>query len=131
MSIKVKRKTGIFGVIFDFKVFINGEEVERIQNNEIIDIEIPDEEAVIQLSQLGVKTNEVSVEDGDYLEVSTNVWGIYSIFAIILLLSMSRLFVPDVIRYGVLLLYFVSAFFINGMFYKVEKVLERVKVSKE
>jgi len=131
MSVEIKRNTGILGVMHAFKVLVNGAEAERVQNNETIAVEIPGQEAVVQLSQLGVKTKEIAVKDGDCLEVSTVTWGIYSIFAVVIFFSLSRPVAPDIIRYGVVLLFFASAFFINGMFYKIEKVPERVEVGRK
>jgi len=130
MSVEIKRNTGILGVMISFKVLVNGEEVERVQNNETIDVEIPGQEAVVQLSQLGIKTKKIAVKDGDRLEISTITWGIYSIFAVVIFFSLSSLFAPDIIRYGVVLLYLASALFINGMFYKIEKVSEQAEVSR-
>ena len=52
MLVEIKRDTGIFGVMNNFKVLVNGEEVDSIQNNETIDVELPAQEAVVQLSQI-------------------------------------------------------------------------------
>lgn len=130
MSVEIKRDTGIIGVMTNFKVLANGEEVDKIQNNETINVEIPGQEAVVQLSQLGVKTKEIAVKERDRLKVSSNLWAILSIFAVVFFFSMSSMFAPPVVRFGVLLLYLASAFFINGFFYRVEKVSERPEISR-
>jgi len=122
MTVKIKRNTDFVGTMAKFKVIVNGEKVGTIGHEEFLEVEIPDDEAVIQLSQMGVRTNEMNVKDGDRLEVSTSNWGKYGVFAVIFLFLISRLFAPNVIRYGLFLLYFISAFVVNGFMYKIIKV---------
>ena len=122
MTVKIKRNTGLVGSMGTFNVLVNGEKTETLPNTEILELEIPDDEAVIQLSQLGVKTNEMNVKDGDRLEVSTTFWGKYGNIVVISLFFISDLFAPDVIRYGILLLYFISAFVVDGLLYKTIKI---------
>lgn len=65
MSVKIKRNTGWVGQFPNFNIIINGEKVEEVGNNDTIQIEIPDEEATLQVSQWGIKSNEIIVNDGE------------------------------------------------------------------
>lgn len=122
MTVKIKRNTGSVGPMGTFNVLVNGEKTATLPDTEILELEIPDDEAVIQLSQMGVKTNEMNVKDGDRLEVSTTFWGKYGIILIISLFFISDLFARDVIRYGIFLLYFITAYVIDGFIYKTIKI---------
>ena len=131
MTIKIKRKTGSIGIMPKFNVKINGEKVGGLENEEILELEIPDERAVLQLSHLGIKTNEMPIKDSDRLEVSTTTWGIYGTFVVIFLFMVSQLFVPGIIRYGIILLYVITAYLLNGFIYKIIKIPKQAIIKSE
>ena len=62
MFIEVKRKTGWFGVFPKFRIIINSVKGQRIQNGETILLDIPDDEADLQVTQQGVQSNHLAVE---------------------------------------------------------------------
>lgn|SRR5699024_671907 len=131
MTIKIKRKTGLLGTLSKFNVKINGEKRGTLENEEILELEIPDGETVLQLTQFGVKTNEINVKDGDRLKVSTTTWGIYGTLMVIFLFIVSGLFIPGVIRYGIVLLYVIAAYLLNGFIYKIIKIPKQAVIRNE
>lgn len=68
MAIKVKRSTGWMGMLAPFKIKVDDETVEKIQ------IDIPTEETSLQASLWGVKTEQIKVKDGDYVEIFATKW---------------------------------------------------------
>ena len=71
------------------------------------------------------------IKDSDRLEVSTTTWGIYGNFVVIFLFMVSQLFVSGIIRYGIILLYFITAYVINGLIYKIIKIPKQAAIKKE
>lgn len=68
--ITIKRNTGLIGSMIAMTIKVNGVKTRKISNEEIMDVEIPNDKATIKVSQLGIKSNDVKVEDGDELEIT-------------------------------------------------------------
>src|SRR5690625_4375694 len=122
MAVMIKRDTGIFGTMSDFQVIVNGEKVETIKNGDIIELELNQPKAVIQFSQLGIKTNELQVKDGESIELFTQSWTIYSVFALSLLLVWVRSFNIRSIMYAVIAVYLLAVLFKDGFIYQAKIV---------
>ncbi|HLR91903.1 MAG TPA: hypothetical protein VK048_02485 [Atopostipes sp.] len=122
MAVMIKRDTGIFGTMSDFQVIVNGEKVETIKNGDIIELELDQPKAVIQFSQLGIKTNELQVKDGESIELFTQSWTIYSVFALSLLLVWVRSFNIRSIMYAVIAVYLLAVLFKDGFIYQAKIV---------
>lgn len=75
MRITVKRDSGLINTASKFQLMVDGEKVEKIKNNETIDLEIPKETATVKVSQYDTKTNEVAVTDGDKLLITSTSFG--------------------------------------------------------
>lgn len=124
MSIKIKRHTGLMGQLPKFSVFIDGQKVKELKNGEITKLEIPGNKATIQASQLGIKTNELIIENGEELKITTTKIAWYSLLiiaAIVFILS----FIPNnvikflgmVVTFIVYLIYF---YLTKGTHYRIE-----------
>ncbi|MGP6146799.1 hypothetical protein [Jeotgalibaca sp. A122] len=69
MSVKITRKTGWIGLLVSVKIRINGDKVARINDNQTIEMELPTEEAMIQVTQQGFRSNKLQVKKGDKLMI--------------------------------------------------------------
>lgn len=74
MAITIKRDTGLIGSGLAMTVKVNGEKTTKIPYNQQIELEIPDNEAIVSVSQQGIKSNEVEVKDGQQLEITAKNW---------------------------------------------------------
>lgn len=128
-TIRIKRNTGLVGSMSKFNVLINGEKVDTLKQGEILNFSIPDKEATVQLAQLGIKTNELPVKNGDNLEVKATFWGTYGTLIVLLLFFLSSMFLDILPRIGLLALYIVSAMFVEGLMYKMIKIPSQLAVS--
>ena len=122
MSVQIKRSTGRIGVMGTFSVKKNGEKIDKIKNNEIITLDIPEDGANIQLSQFGAKTQEQSVKDGDQLEVKTTFLGKYGIFIVILLSTVLGAFFNNYVRLSVFIVYLVTVLLADGLMFQLIKI---------
>ena len=71
MSITIKRDTGFTGMGSKVQIKINGEKGASIKYNEQVDIEIPEIEGRLKVTQSGMKSNEIKVKDGDIIKITT------------------------------------------------------------
>lgn len=85
MSITVIRKTGVFGMGAGISIKVNGQKISRITENQQLEITIPNETARIKVSQHGVKSNELTVQEGDTIEIRTSIWSYINPFLLILI----------------------------------------------
>ncbi|CAM4346365.1 hypothetical protein [Lacicoccus alkaliphilus] len=74
MSFKLTRKTSWFGSATGMEVYINDEEAGKIRRLEEQHYKLPKKRrrAVLTVSQQGMKSNALEVEDGDDVLVKTN-----------------------------------------------------------
>ena len=72
--IKVKRSTGWIGSATKMQIIVNGERVATINNNQILEVELPGVKNDLKVRQLGVRSNKIEVKDGDILEVRYKGW---------------------------------------------------------
>lgn len=74
MSFKLTRKTSWFGSATGMEVYIDDEEAGKIRRLEEQHYELPKKRrrAVLTVSQQGMKSNALEVEDGDDVLVRTN-----------------------------------------------------------
>lgn len=128
MFIEVKRKTGWFGAFPKFRIIINSVKGQRIQNGETILLDIPDDEADLQVTQQGVKSNHLAVESGDQIEIYTTAWGTYFLPVMILfnlVASLMHTFFTLKIYLLFLSLFLILTFFIfffiDGKIFRIRK----------
>ncbi|MCD2137630.1 hypothetical protein [Salinicoccus halitifaciens] len=74
MSFKLTRKTSWFGSATGMDVYIDGAEAEKIHRLEERHYELPKKRrrAVLTVSQQGMKSNALEVEQGDDVVIKTN-----------------------------------------------------------
>lgn len=84
MSIKIKRNTGWMGMFSNIVIITKGEKGKEIQRNETLNLELPEKKVTLQVSQLGAKSNELVVSDGDEIEITTTNWINYGFLFVIL-----------------------------------------------
>ncbi len=70
MSITIKRKTGYIGMLTKIQIKLNDEKVASIENNQQIDIQLPEGKALLKVTQFGTKSNEIEVKDGDIVKIT-------------------------------------------------------------
>ena len=74
MSIKVIRKTGWNGMGMFIDIKINGKKAARvIEKGESI-IGLSKDSAKLQVTQLGLRSNEIEVKKGDIIEIQSTKW---------------------------------------------------------
>lgn len=122
MSVQIKRSTGMIGVMGTFSVKKNGEKIDKIKNDEIITVDIPEDGATIQLSQFRVKTQEQLVREGDRLEVKTTFLGKYGIFIVILLSAVLGVFFNNYVRVSVFVVYIIAMLVADGLMFQLIKI---------
>ena len=85
--IKIKRNTGIMGIIGSLMVYITGEKIDNIKANKQIELKLPKDQATIKVSQLGSTSNELLVQDGETVEITTTDSTYIGLFVSIILIS--------------------------------------------
>lgn len=71
MAIKIKRSTGLLGMAGSLKLLLNGKVVGKVAHNDTVKLDLPQEEAVLHISQGGSRSNKIPVRNGDTLIVKT------------------------------------------------------------
>lgn len=131
MSIKIKRNTGWLGSLADFRLIINGETIDRIRSSEAVEIGIPTKEASVQVSYFGSKSNQLKVQSGDKLEITTTRWWKFNLFLVTFIIA-GVMLIPEmqlrlISTFLVLTIFYTLHYFDKGMNYK----LSIVKSEKE
>lgn len=70
--IGVKRDTGMVGILDQITIYIDGQQAEKVKQNQQIQLEIPRKEASIYVSQGGSHSNELIVKDGQVFEITNS-----------------------------------------------------------
>lgn len=89
MSIIIKRKTGGSGAGSKMSIKVNGEKVKKIAYRQEIELDIQKEPALIEVEQLGVKSNEINVNNGDIVEIKTTKMTYITIFTLFVYIIVS------------------------------------------
>ncbi|WP_423190189.1 hypothetical protein ACO1PF_04760 [Alkalibacterium sp. f15] len=69
MTITLTRSPEVNGSLIKFKVWLNNEHVTKIALGEEKEVPLPKENSVIQIKQLSGKSNTLTVNDGDHVEI--------------------------------------------------------------
>lgn len=94
MSITIKRDTGFTGMGSKVQIKINGEKVASIKYNEQVDIEIPEIEARLKVTQSGMKSNEITVNEGDIIKITTTSFNRISMILMSIVIIVTN-FIPN------------------------------------
>ncbi len=124
MSVKVERDTGWLGMGSRFTLVVDGEKTAKIKYNETIDLMIDEPVVTLIATQFGVKTNQVTVKDNDYVKITATSWSTVSFAGLIILLFVINLINNPLILFGLFILsiaLFISIF-IPEKHYRIEHV---------
>lgn len=94
MAITIVRRTGIIGMAGTIAIKINGKKVDKIKTEQQIKIDITNDSVRLQVSQTGVRSNELEVSDGEKIEITTPKWSSFILFLLIILPSLLK-FIPN------------------------------------
>lgn len=127
MRVTVKRDSGLIATASKFQLIVDNEKIEKIKNNETVELAIPKEKASVKISQLDAKSNEVPITDGDELVLSDTEFGTTSrllmmVALIVVLVAQNGLVQLIAIVNGILLFALVASG--RKPNYKLEKVLK-------
>lgn len=122
MSITIKRNTGWQGMASKMQIKVNGEKVARVEEKGQTEVELLGNRAYLQVTQSGVKSNEIEVKDGDIVEITSTKlyrmsWPLFIITMTILNILIRDLTYRLIIIIGIL--YTVSLLLIDGFHLKV------------
>lgn len=124
MAVTIKRKTGGSGAGTKTTINVNGEKVAKIAHQEEIELDIQNEPAVVKVKQFGVKSNDISVENGDVLEIKTakiNYITVLSLFIYIIVSSFDQMAAYAALSCTTCFVLFVCNFFLfDGFHLKIK-----------
>lgn len=116
--LRVKRNTGFSGALARINIYVNDKQVATIKRNQQIELELPADKAKISVSQVGVRSNELVVKEGQVVEItSSSRWHIISISLIIAMFFIGLLLPFDYRIFGYIILLILSiaiTYFIEG-----------------
>ena len=90
--VRIKRNTGILGAGSRIKIYINDKKVATIKQNKQVELELPADEAKVSVSQLGVRSNELIVKEGQVVEIITRSWTYVSLILFFIILASASVF---------------------------------------
>ena len=94
MAITIVRRTGIIGMAGKIAIKINGKKVDKVKTEQQIEFNIPNDSVKLQVSQSGMRSNELEVSDGETIEITTPKWSSLILFLLIILPSLLN-FIPN------------------------------------
>ncbi|MBO1264876.1 hypothetical protein J3A84_07530 [Proteiniclasticum sp. SCR006] len=92
--IKVKRNTGWQGSGSPIKIHANGEKIASVSHKQKVEIKIPHDQVELKAMQFGIRSNTITVHDGDLVEVTSTFWTRWSLPVLIILFALPIL-LPD------------------------------------
>ena len=113
MSITIKRDTGFTGMGSKVQIKINGEKVASVINNEQVDIELHEVKARLKVTQFGVKSNEITVNEGDIIKITTTSFNRISMILMSIVIIVTN-FIPN-LTYKLITFTFVSILLVIGL----------------
>lgn len=75
-------------------VYVNDEKAATIKQNKQVELELPADEAKVSVSQLGVRSNELIVKEGQVVEINTRSWTYVSLILFFIILALASVFLP-------------------------------------
>lgn len=128
MSITITRNTGIRGMFSAFDILVDGEKVKQIKHNESVEVDIPGDNATLQLVQQGVKSNELTVSPGEEIKLQSTFLGSYGMLLMLTLIPFIVIFgsssIGSLVLSGlgmVFIFYLVISHFRKGKIFEIEK----------
>lgn len=72
MSIKLIRNSGLSGALSNFNVLVNGKKVATIANKECKVLDLKSYPAKLKVTSFGSKSNEITVNSGDIVQIKSS-----------------------------------------------------------
>ena len=124
MSITIKRNTGWIGMALKIQIKVNGEKTAKVKEQEHAEINLPGDRAYLQVTQAGIKSNEIEVKDGDIVEITSTKLYRMSLYLLIITVTILNILIRNstyrliaIIISGIF--YTAGLFFIDGFHLKV------------
>lgn len=76
------------------KIKIDGKPVAKIRQNQEIELELPNDNAKIIVSQFDAHSNELLVKDGQVVEITTSPWSYVFLISVFITLLLIFFFLP-------------------------------------
>ncbi len=115
MSITIYRKTGWMGSGSKIDIKMNGEKIGRIEENQEVVVNLSERNGTIKVTQWGIKSNELEVQDGDRVKIKPTPFYIASM-PLILLLNFMNIFIHD-FEYKTVVFLMILFFIVFSMYY--------------
>lgn len=74
MAVIVRRRTGILGALGRITLKVNGEKGPKIKNGDQVDLILSGEQANVSIRKFEGRSNQIIVQDGDIIELTTTIW---------------------------------------------------------
>ncbi len=124
MSVLVRRNTGWQGSASKIQIQINGEKIDSVGDNQEVNVRLPDGKAQLNVTQFGVKSNEIEIEDGDIIDITVTRW--HRMSFPIQVIAMFFLIISPNFEYKTSLIFFIGILYIISLVF-----LEGFSLDKE
>lgn len=124
MSVLVRRNTGWQGSASKIQIKINGEKIDSVGDNQEVNVRLPDGKAQLKVTQFGVKSNEIEIEDGDIIDITVTRW--HRMSFPIQVIAMFFLIISPNFEYKTSLIFFIGILYIISLVF-----LEGFSLDKE
>lgn len=95
MTVRVKRNTGLGGILGRVGIYINDQKSKKIAYNQQVDVQVLEKHSTLQVKQLWEKSNKINVSPGDIVEIKQTFINKYAVFIILLMNILSILFIDN------------------------------------
>ena len=123
MSITIKRNTGWIGSAAKIQIKLNGDKVASVNENQQVEVKLPNDKAYIKATQFEIKSNEIEVKDGDIVEITSKKWYQMSLPVIIFVIFSMNFISNSTYRIAALIsvcvLYIISILLMDGFYLRV------------
>jgi hypothetical protein len=98
MLITIKRNTGWQGIALKMCIKVNGEKVAMVEEQKKAEVNISRDRAYVQVTQSGIKSNEIEVKDGDILEITSTKLYRMNLPLLIITITIFNILIPNSIH---------------------------------
>lgn len=95
MIVRVKRNTGLGGMLGKIGIYVNDQKSKKIAYNQQIDVQVLEKHSTLQVKQLWEKSNKINVSPGDIVVIKQTFISKYPVFIILLVNILATLFIDD------------------------------------
>ncbi|MFD2831413.1 hypothetical protein [Corticicoccus populi] len=124
MPVKIKRipDSSLNGIASNIKVKLNGEKIGALSYEEEMDVDLPEREAELSVSQFLIISNKVTVSDGDHVQISFRKFNmiIGPVLMVMMILIPLLFSIEGVTRLLIMLPFLLAVFFVGICMLKLE-----------